>query len=56
MFEVGPRPAGMAWGSLANWGGNFLVGMSFPSMRDCIGPYSFLVFSGVTAALFVFQK
>ncbi|CAB3221412.1 unnamed protein product [Arctia plantaginis] len=56
IFEVGPRPAGMAWGSLANWGGNFLVGMSFPSMREAIGPYSFLIFSGVTAALFVFQK
>ncbi|XP_035436038.2 solute carrier family 2, facilitated glucose transporter member 3 isoform X2 [Spodoptera frugiperda] len=56
IFEVGPRPAGMAWGSLANWGGNFLVGMSFPSMREAIGPYSFLVFSGVTAVLFVFQK
>ncbi|KAJ8722423.1 hypothetical protein PYW07_003603 [Mythimna separata] len=56
IFEVGPRPAGMAWGSLANWGGNFLVGMSFPSMRESIGPYSFLIFSAVTAALFVFQK
>ncbi|PZC84700.1 hypothetical protein B5X24_HaOG204248 [Helicoverpa armigera] len=56
LFEVGPRPAGMAWGSLANWGGNFLVGMSFPSMRESIGPYSFLVFSAVTAVLFVFQK
>ncbi|KAL0842415.1 hypothetical protein ABMA28_014524 [Loxostege sticticalis] len=56
IFEVGPRPAGMAWGSLANWGGNFVVGMSFPTMRDCIGPYSFLVFSAVTGLLFVFQK
>ncbi|CAD0197016.1 unnamed protein product [Chrysodeixis includens] len=56
IFEVGPRPAGMAWGSLANWGGNFLVGMSFPSMREAIGPYSFLVFSAITALLFVFQK
>ncbi|XP_059045213.1 solute carrier family 2, facilitated glucose transporter member 1-like [Achroia grisella] len=56
IFEVGPRPAGMAWGSLANWGGNFLVGMSFPSMREAIGPYSFIVFSTITAALYVFQK
>ncbi|KOB72303.1 Solute carrier family 2, facilitated glucose transporter member 3 [Operophtera brumata] len=43
--SVGPRPAGMAWGSLANWGGNFLVGMSFPTMRETLGLYSFLVFS-----------
>ncbi|XP_069365819.1 solute carrier family 2, facilitated glucose transporter member 1-like isoform X2 [Maniola hyperantus] len=56
MFEVAPRPAGMAWGSLANWGGNFLVGMCFPTMRDVIGPYSFLVFATVTMGLFVFQK
>ncbi|XP_060800342.1 solute carrier family 2, facilitated glucose transporter member 1 [Amyelois transitella] len=56
MFEVAPRPAAMAWGSLANWGGNFLVGMTFPTMREAIGPYSFLVFSAVTVALFVFQK
>ncbi|KAJ0180758.1 hypothetical protein K1T71_004162 [Dendrolimus kikuchii] len=56
IFEVGPRPAGMAWGSLANWGGNFLVGMSFPSMRELIGAYSFIVFAAITGALFVFQK
>ncbi|GBP68758.1 Solute carrier family 2, facilitated glucose transporter member 3 [Eumeta japonica] len=56
IFEVAPRSAGMAWGSLANWGGNFLVGMFFPSLLDAIGPYSFLVFAIITAALFVFQK
>ncbi|XP_068629467.1 solute carrier family 2, facilitated glucose transporter member 1-like isoform X2 [Battus philenor] len=56
MFEVGPRPAGMAWGSLANWGGNFLVGLCFPTMRRAIGPYSFLVFSAITGALFMFVR
>ncbi|XP_026329305.1 solute carrier family 2, facilitated glucose transporter member 1-like isoform X2 [Hyposmocoma kahamanoa] len=56
IFEVAPRPAGMAWGSLANWGGNFLIGMCFPLMRDTMGPFSFLVFAGITALLFVFQK
>lgn len=56
LFEVGPRSAGMAWGSLCNWSGNFIAGMALPSMRDSIGPYSFLVFAGVTATLFVFQK
>ncbi|CAK1545101.1 unnamed protein product [Leptosia nina] len=56
IFEVAPRGAAMAWGSLANWGGNFLVGMCFPTMRDNIGPYSFLVFSALTAALTVFHK
>ncbi|XP_053625183.1 solute carrier family 2, facilitated glucose transporter member 1-like isoform X2 [Plodia interpunctella] len=56
MFEVAPRGAGMAWGSLANWGGNFLVGMTFPSVRAALGAYSFLVFSAFTAALFVLQR
>ncbi|KAJ2953001.1 hypothetical protein O0L34_g7381 [Tuta absoluta] len=56
MFEVGPRPAGMAWGSLANWAGNFLVGMCFPLLRVCIGAYSFLVFALTTALLTVFHK
>ncbi|XP_038215237.1 solute carrier family 2, facilitated glucose transporter member 1-like isoform X1 [Zerene cesonia] len=56
LFEVSPRGAGMAWGSLANWGGNFLVGMCFPSLRAAIGPYCFLVFSGLTGALFLFHR
>ncbi|CAG4912901.1 unnamed protein product [Colias eurytheme] len=56
LFEVSPRGAGMAWGSLANWGGNFLVGMCFPSLRAAIGPYCFLVFAGLTGALFVFHR
>lgn len=56
LFEVAPRPAGMAWGSLANWAGNFLVGMLFPTMREKLGLYSFLVFAGITALLFVFLK
>ncbi|CAH2086068.1 unnamed protein product [Euphydryas editha] len=56
MFEVVPRPGGMAWGSLANWAGNFLVGMSFPALRDLIGPYCFLIFAALTAALYVFQR
>ncbi|XP_047512510.1 solute carrier family 2, facilitated glucose transporter member 5-like isoform X1 [Pieris napi] len=56
IFEIAPRGAGMAWGSLANWGGNFLVGQFFQTMRDYIGAYSFLVFSALTAALTVFHK
>lgn len=56
MFEVSSRPAGMAWGSLSNWAGNFLVGMCFPLLRDTIGPYSFLIFSIITGLLFCFQK
>lgn len=54
LFEVGPRPAAMALGSLCNWGGNFLVGMTFPSLQSAIGPYSFLLFALSTGLLCAF--
>ncbi|XP_025837362.1 solute carrier family 2, facilitated glucose transporter member 1 isoform X2 [Agrilus planipennis] len=56
LFEVGPRPSAMALGSMANWGGNFIVGMSFPSLQTAIGPGSFLIFALITLALFVFIR
>nr|XP_026489964.1 solute carrier family 2, facilitated glucose transporter member 1-like isoform X1 [Vanessa tameamea] len=56
LFEVSSRAGGMAWGSLCNWGGNFLVGMSFPTLREFLGAGSFLLFSALTAALFFFQR
>lgn len=51
LFTVGPRPAGMALGSMANWGANFLVGMAFPSMQSAIEAFSFLPFATCTALL-----
>ncbi|KAJ1526979.1 hypothetical protein ONE63_008524 [Megalurothrips usitatus] len=56
LFDVGPRPLGMALGSLSNWGGNFLVGMSFTALQSAIGPSSFYVFAVFTAAQFVFLR
>ncbi|XP_017879002.1 solute carrier family 2, facilitated glucose transporter member 1-like isoform X2 [Ceratina calcarata] len=44
LFDVGPRPAAMALGSVFNWGGNFLVGMLFPTVEHLMGPYAFLIF------------
>ena len=46
LFDVGPRPIAMALGSVFNWGGNFLVGMLFPTVESVIGPYTFLIFAG----------
>ncbi|XP_031849287.1 solute carrier family 2, facilitated glucose transporter member 3 isoform X2 [Nomia melanderi] len=46
LFDVGPRPIAMALGSVFNWGGNFIVGMTFPSAETLIGPYTFLIFAG----------
>ncbi|XP_011633087.1 solute carrier family 2, facilitated glucose transporter member 1-like isoform X2 [Pogonomyrmex barbatus] len=51
LFDVGPRPAAMSLGSVFNWGGNFLVGMMFPSLQDAIGPYVFLIFAASTLIL-----
>jgi len=54
LFEVGPRPVAMAWGSMANWAGNFLVGMTFPSLNSVIGQYVFIFYIIVVVALLYF--
>lgn len=51
LFEVGPRPAAMAWGSMSNWSANFAVGMLFPFAQSYIGEYSFLIFIVIVVAL-----
>lgn len=56
LFDVGPRPAAMALGSVANWTGNFVVGMTFPTLQSIIGQYSFLIFAIITANLAGFVK
>ncbi|KAK3930434.1 Solute carrier family 2, facilitated glucose transporter member 1 [Frankliniella fusca] len=56
IFDVGPRPLGMALGSLANWGGNFVVALAFPAMQGAIGPASFYVFAAFTTLQFVILK
>ncbi|BES96277.1 solute carrier family 2, facilitated glucose transporter member [Nesidiocoris tenuis] len=54
LFEVGPRPSAMALGSVCNWGGNFLVGMTFLVVQNAIGAYSFLIFAASTGLLTLF--
>ncbi|KAL1137775.1 hypothetical protein AAG570_009471 [Ranatra chinensis] len=56
LFSVGPRPAAMALGSVSNWGGNFIVGMTFPTIQRYIGAYSFLLFALSTILLTVFLQ
>lgn len=56
LFEVGPRPAAMSLGSMFNWGGNFLVGMTFPSLQAAIGPYVFLIFAVCILILVQFNE
>ncbi|XP_039193839.1 solute carrier family 2, facilitated glucose transporter member 4 isoform X1 [Crotalus tigris] len=52
LFSQGPRPAAMAVAGFANWTSNFIVGMSFPSIQEAIGPYVFLLFA---ILLFIFS-
>ncbi|XP_060528587.1 solute carrier family 2, facilitated glucose transporter member 3-like isoform X1 [Cylas formicarius] len=56
LFEVGPRSSAMALGSMANWGGNFLVGLTFPTLKTAIGATSFFIFAAFVIALFVFVR
>lgn len=51
LFDVGPGPVAMALGSIFNWGGNFMVGMMFPTVESIIGPYTFLIFAGALLLL-----
>lgn len=52
LFEVGPRPAAMALGSMANWGGNFFIGLFFPLMNRYLGSISFVIFATWVVFLF----
>ncbi|XP_015606811.1 solute carrier family 2, facilitated glucose transporter member 1 isoform X2 [Cephus cinctus] len=56
LFDVGPRPVAMALGSVSNWGGNFLVAMTFPSLQRAVGPYSFLAYTACILLLALFSR
>ena len=56
LFDVGPRSAAMSLGSMCNWGGNFVVGMTFTQMQQWIGSFSFLFYVLCTLALALFCK
>uniref|UniRef100_A0A1I8NXF7 Major facilitator superfamily (MFS) profile domain-containing protein n=1 Tax=Stomoxys calcitrans TaxID=35570 RepID=A0A1I8NXF7_STOCA len=45
LFEVSPRPVAMSLGSLASWSCNFAVGMTFPTIQNMWGSFSFLPFA-----------
>lgn len=45
LFEVAPRPAAMAIGSLTAWAFNFCIGMTFLPIQSAIGAYVFLPYA-----------
>ncbi|XP_008217167.1 solute carrier family 2, facilitated glucose transporter member 3 isoform X2 [Nasonia vitripennis] len=56
LFDVGPRSAAMSMGSVCNWGGNFIVGMTFTQMQKVFDSYSFLVFAACMLFLVLFCR
>lgn len=56
IFEVAPRPIGMALGSLSSWSCNFMVGMTFPILHDAWGAYVFIPFSVTCFLLFLLTR
>lgn len=45
LFEMAPRPAAMALGSLTAWACNFVIGMTFLPMQSAFGAFVFLPFA-----------
>ncbi|KAG5898275.1 hypothetical protein JTB14_008619 [Gonioctena quinquepunctata] len=56
LFEVGPRPSAMSLGSMSNWGANLIIGLTFPTMQNCIGSSSFFIFAAITCILLLFVR
>ncbi|KAL7288819.1 hypothetical protein TKK_0016795 [Trichogramma kaykai] len=56
LFDVGPRSAAMSVGSMCNWGGNFIVGMTFTLLQKYLGWGSFFFFIFCTLMLALFCR
>nr|XP_023019299.1 solute carrier family 2, facilitated glucose transporter member 1-like isoform X2 [Leptinotarsa decemlineata]XP_023019300.1 solute carrier family 2, facilitated glucose transporter member 1-like isoform X2 [Leptinotarsa decemlineata]XP_023019301.1 solute carrier family 2, facilitated glucose transporter member 1-like isoform X2 [Leptinotarsa decemlineata]ARI45057.1 glucose transporter 1 [Leptinotarsa decemlineata] len=56
LFEIGPRPSAMSLGSMSNWAGNLIIGLTFPTMKTYIGPASFFIFACFVLILLIFIR
>lgn len=56
IFEVGPRPAAMALGSVCNWSANFLIALFFPQINSYIGAYTFLLFVSYLCIMIIYIR
>ncbi|KAM7383321.1 hypothetical protein PAMP_002984 [Pampus punctatissimus] len=54
LFSQGPRPAAMAISGFSNWTANFLVGITFPKLREVCGSYVFIIFMVLLILFFIF--
>ena len=56
LFEVAPRSSAMSLGSLSSWLCNFLVAMTFTTLKNALGASVFVIFALVCFALAIFLK
>uniref|UniRef100_A0A3P9JU47 Solute carrier family 2, facilitated glucose transporter member 5 n=1 Tax=Oryzias latipes TaxID=8090 RepID=A0A3P9JU47_ORYLA len=54
LFDQPGRPVAMAFTSLLNWGGKFVLALLFPPLLKICGAYVFLLFSAVALLAFAF--
>ncbi|XP_030631086.1 solute carrier family 2, facilitated glucose transporter member 2 [Chanos chanos] len=54
IFSQGPRPAAIALAGCCNWTSNFVIGMFFPYIEDCLGNYVFILFAVLLFGFTVF--
>ncbi|XP_036065978.1 solute carrier family 2, facilitated glucose transporter member 1 isoform X1 [Oryzias melastigma] len=54
LFDQPGRPAAMAFTSLLNWGGKFVLALLFPPLLKLCGAYVFLLFSVAALLAFTF--
>nr|XP_057934477.1 solute carrier family 2, facilitated glucose transporter member 1 isoform X2 [Doryrhamphus excisus] len=54
LFDQPGRPIGMAFSSMLNWGGKFVLALLFPPVLKLIGGYTYLLFMVLAVIGFVF--
>ncbi|XP_028309382.1 solute carrier family 2, facilitated glucose transporter member 5 isoform X1 [Gouania willdenowi] len=54
MFRQSARPAAFMVAGSVHWLSNFTVGLVFPFLERGLGPYSFIIFSGICLATLIY--
>ncbi|XP_047999652.1 glucose transporter type 1-like isoform X1 [Leguminivora glycinivorella] len=54
MFGQSARSAAVSIGALVNWFANFIIGITFIPMKDALGNYLFLPYTGLLIIFFIF--
>ncbi|XP_063040023.1 solute carrier family 2, facilitated glucose transporter member 1 [Engraulis encrasicolus] len=54
LFDQSARPMAMAFTSMLNWGGKFLLALLFPPLFKLLGPYVYLIFMTMAIVAFTY--